>query len=154
MEENPAFYRKFAELVQQAIDDYRQKRLSDAEYLAKVEQLMHTVRRGHEAELPPKLRKYREAAAYYGVLKEVLTPYQDADKEKLLLEMAIGLEEVINKREIRDWPTMEDVLKAMQNDIDDYLFDLEDSHGLVLQTSDMDAIIERCLAIARKLAGV
>jgi hypothetical protein len=41
----------------------------------------------------------------------------------------------------------------MQNDIDDYLFEMERSHGLKLATEEMDAIIERCLSIAKKLAG-
>ncbi len=36
MEEDPAFYEKFSKLIQQAIDAYRAKRISDLEYLKKV----------------------------------------------------------------------------------------------------------------------
>ena len=64
-----------------------------------------------------------------------------------------GLEKLIAEKKIRDWPNHEDIIKEMQNGIDDYLFDLEESHGLKLATEDMDLIIERCIAIARKLAG-
>ena len=46
MEEDPVFYRKFADLIQQAIDDYRQQRIDDAEYLRRVEGYMQTIRQG------------------------------------------------------------------------------------------------------------
>lgn len=155
MEEDPVFYRKFADLVQQAIDDYRQHRISDAEYLRRVEEYMKTVRQGHEKDLPQQLTRYREAPAYYGVVGETLAGYGNevADRRALAAEVAIAIEEIITRKKIRDWQNMEDVIKEMQNAIDDYLFDLEESRGLRLKSEDMDAIIERCIAIARKLTG-
>ena len=36
MEEDPFFYRRFSQLLQQVIDDYRAQRISDAEYLRRV----------------------------------------------------------------------------------------------------------------------
>ena len=58
--------------------------------------------------------------------------------------MAVEIEELIALRKIRDWTLTDDVLKGMQNDIDDYLFDLRDEQNVPLSTEDMDAIIERC----------
>ena len=43
MDEDPVFYKKFADLIQQAIDDYQQKRISDTEYLRKVSEYMTIV---------------------------------------------------------------------------------------------------------------
>ena len=49
MEEDPFFYRKFSVLLQQAIDDYKAQRISEAQYLAKVKDIMEAVRaRPHE----------------------------------------------------------------------------------------------------------
>ncbi len=68
MDEDPVFYRRFADLVQQAIDEYRQHRITDAEYLRCVTDYMNTVRRGHETDTPERLTKYREAP-YWGAMK-------------------------------------------------------------------------------------
>ncbi|UFS72658.1 HsdR family type I site-specific deoxyribonuclease [Geomonas sp. RF6] len=155
MDEDPVFYRKFADLVQQAIDDYRSGRISDAEYLRKVADQLATVRQGHEAELPDQLTHYKEARSFYGVVGEVLEGYgpEQAERKQLATEMAIAIDEIIGSLKRRDWHTMEDVMKDMQNAIDDYLFEARDRLGVGLSTADMDVIIERCLSIAKKLAG-
>ena len=41
--EGSAFYQKFSRLIQQAIDDYRAKRLSDLEYLQRVTEIKDAV---------------------------------------------------------------------------------------------------------------
>ncbi|MDA8082812.1 MAG: HsdR family type I site-specific deoxyribonuclease [Nitrospiraceae bacterium] len=155
IDEDPVFYRKFAELVQQAIEDYRQHRITDAEYLKTVLEYLGKVRQGHEDEMPGNLRGYREAPAYYGVVGEVLESYGSAeDKQKQIAsEMAIEIEKILAGLKGRDWTTRDDLLKDMQNAIDDYLFDAKKEYGVALTTSDMDEIIERCLVIAKKLAG-
>ncbi len=155
MDEDPVFYKKFADLVQQAIDDYRARRISDAEYLRLVSEYMATVRRGHDRELPKELTYHTEAPAYYGILGESLGEYRTSadERKELATEMALAIQKIVDARKKRDWPSMEDVIKAMQNDIDDYLFDLERSRGLKFPPEEMDAIIERCIAVAKKLAG-
>ncbi len=155
MDEDPVFYKKFADLVEQAIADYRQHRIDDVEYLRRVEELMQTVRRGHETDLPDELKRYREAPAYYGVVTETIAEYGKQVKRPrdLATEMAIKIEEIIAKKKIRDWMTMEDVVKEMEQAIDDYLFDLEKHCGFRLKTEDMDSIISRSIGIAKKLAG-
>ena len=154
MEEDPVFYRKFADLVQQAIDNYRLKRIDDAEYLRRVKKYLQTVRQGHDADIPTYLKDHREAPAYFGILNEILVgkiPLQT--KENLTAHMAVDIERIIDQRKIRDWPTIEDVIKEMENDIDDYLFDAKDENELDLSTEDMDCIIDQCINTAKKLAG-
>lgn len=155
MDEDRVFYRKFAELVQQAIDDYRNGRISDTEYLRRVLDHLATVRQGHEADLPEELTGYREAPAYFGVVGEVLESYgtEPAQQRQIAAEMAIAIEDIIGRLKRRDWQAMEDVRKDMQNAIDDYLFESRERYGITFGSADMDEIIERCLSIAKKLAG-
>jgi len=155
IDEDPVFYRKFADLVQQAIDDYRDERISDAEFLQGVRDCLATVRLGHEADLPEQLTRYREAPAYYGIIREVCADYgvDGSNGQTLAADIAVNIEQIIARLKRRDWTTMDDVLKDMQNAIDDYLFEVRDSRRVKLLTTDMDAIIERCIAIAKKLAG-
>lgn len=155
MDEDPVFFKKFAELVQKAIDDYRQHRISDAEYLRQVSEYMSTVRQGHDSELPDQLSGYQEAPAYYGVVNEVLDNYgsEQTKQKQVAAEMAIAIEGIIDPMKGRDWIVREDILKSMANAIDDFLFEARDRYDVNFNTSDMDVIIERCLAIAKKLAG-
>jgi type I restriction enzyme R subunit len=155
IDEDPVFYRKFADLVQQAIDEYRQHRIDDAEYLRRVKDYLGTVQRGHELAMPSELTGYPEAPAYYGVIKEALADFvpRTPGSDALLVEMVLAIRAVIEKEKIRDWTTREDVIKKMQNALDDYLFELRDTRGMPLETITMDHIIEGCIAIARKMAG-
>lgn len=71
MEEDPVFYKKFADLVEQAIKDYRQGRIDESEYLQRVTDYMETIRRGHDVDIPVKLEGHGEAQAYFGILTEI-----------------------------------------------------------------------------------
>jgi type I restriction enzyme, R subunit len=155
MDEDPVFYRKFADLVQQAIDEYRQHRITDAEYLGRVTEYLATVRQGHETDTPERLTKYREAPAYYGVVSDVLGTYDagPTDRQRAATDIAIAIEEIVGGLKRRDWPRRGDVVKDMENAIDDYLFGARERYGISYSTVDMDSIIERCLSIAKKLAG-
>ena len=156
MDEDPVFFKRFADLVQKAIDDYRNARISDAEYLGKVKEYLATVRQGHDTDMPHELANYREAPAYYGVVGEVMASYGAADqaeRKKIASDMAIEIEKIIDPLKGRDWTVRDDIQKDMANAIDDFLFEAREKYGVSLNTPDMDAIIERCLSIAKKLAG-
>ena len=152
MDEDPVFYRKFADLVEQAIADYRQRRTTDAEYLRRVTEYLSTVRRGHEVEMPARLAQYREAQAYYGVLGEVLASYgtEPVQQKRIATDIAIGIEEILGRLKRRDWTMKDDALKDMQNAIDDYLFEARSKYDISFSTTDMDEIIDRCLSIAKE----
>ncbi len=154
MDEDPVFYRKFADLVEQAIADYRQQRITDAEYLRRVTEYLSTVRRGHEEKMPARLTQYKEAQAYYGVVGEVLTSYgtEPAKQKRIATDIAIAIEEILGRLKRRDWTMKDDALKDMQNAIDDYLFEARNKYDISFSTTDMDEIIDRCLSIAKKQA--
>jgi len=156
MDEDPVFFKRFADLVQKAIDDYRNARINDAEYLGKVKEYLATVRQGHDTDMPQELANYREAPAYYGVVGEIMASYGSTDqaqRKKIASDMAIAIEKIIDPLKGRDWTVRDDIQKDMANAIDDFLFEAREKYGVSLNTPDMDAIIERCLSIAKKLAG-
>jgi len=170
MEEDPVFYKKFADLVEQAINDYRQGRIDESEYLQRVTDYMETIRRGHDVDIPIKLEGHGEAQAYFGILNEVLDPAEEPElkvaeesaqygeiSEPIDLNeiagMSLDLEGIIAKRKIRDWMHNEDVINKIQIDIDDYLYSIKNSGKVDLTTSDMDIIMERCISVAKRLAG-
>lgn len=166
MDEDPVFYKRFADLVQEAIKDYRAERISALGYLNRVEELLESIRRDRDDDMPEELRNHGDARAYYRVLGQILNPNSKSEDDEPgireahpsygrgdpTIDMALSIERIIDQKRIRDWMHNEDVQQQMTDAIDDYLFELRDTGGLDLDTADMDAIIERCLDIARKRA--
>lgn len=155
MDEDPVFYKRFATLVQQAIDDYRAGRIDDVEFLKRMQGYHEAIVRGQEDGIPAPLRGRGTAQAFFGVIGEVLEHCSGHDAEartRLAVDAAVAIEDLVTAHSIRDWVHNADVHRRMTDAIDDYLFELRDRAGLDLTTADMDAVIERCLDIARKRA--
>ncbi len=155
MDEDPVLYKRFATLVQDVIDDYRAGRIDAAEYFKRIQGYRDAIVRGFEEGIPEPLRGRGTAQAFFGVLGEVLERYPQHDaatRTALAVAMAVAIEDIVIARSIRDWMHNADVQQQMTDAIDDHLFEVRDRAGLALEAADMDAIIERCLDIARKRA--
>ena len=167
MEENTAFYERFAKLVQKVIDDYRQGRISELEYLKKTEDILATVRRGHAEDLPPELvgDRHRAAQAFYGVLGEALekteiTPRQvretgtGVDRRRLSAEIALTIEDRVRpKTQIVDWVHSADLIKDVEGAVDDALFDIRAKHGIGWSTAEIDQLLEQMVSMLKKQTG-
>lgn len=73
MQEDPAFYRKFSEMLEDAIRAFREQRLSDAEYLRTVTEIAEKVRNQTGDDIPQELAHHDVAKAFFGVLQDVFT---------------------------------------------------------------------------------
>lgn len=155
MDEDPIFYRKFSKILQDVIEAYREQRVSDAEYLKKVSEVMESIRNRLGSNVPSALRERPVAQAFFDIASSVFGRLeQDAAKsEKLATEAAIHFDEVVQRCKVRDWTTNLDVQNEMRNAMDDFLFDLKSRAGLALTAADMDAIVENILSIAKKRYG-
>ncbi|REJ92328.1 MAG: type I restriction endonuclease subunit R [Planctomycetota bacterium] len=151
MQEDPAFYRRFSEMLEDAIRAFREQRLSDAEYLRQVSEISESVRTRTGDELPERLRGRKVAQAFYGVAREVFSRYADngVDPQVIGAEAGAEIDDIIQRRRIVNWTTNPDVQNQMKTDIEDYLFELKEEHGFDLTFEDMDSIMEQCLEIAR-----
>jgi type I restriction enzyme R subunit len=152
MEEDPAFYQRFSILIQQAIDDWNSKRLSDIEYLRTVLNIRKKVVTKQHDDVPKKLETNDEAMAYFGVIKPILqTDNLDKDKlENICSEISLAIQEIINKNHKVNFWQDEDAQNRTKNDIDDYLFDeIKGESKFDISPEQMDNIIEKTLAIAK-----
>ncbi|MEP5236941.1 MAG: HsdR family type I site-specific deoxyribonuclease, partial [Cyclobacteriaceae bacterium] len=73
MDEDPAFYKKFSEMLKTAIKDYVDRRITEAQYLNKVQEIMNSVLSHTDSEMPESLRDKEVAQAFYGLNMEFLT---------------------------------------------------------------------------------
>jgi type I restriction enzyme R subunit len=152
MREDPAFYQRFSKLIQQAIDDFRARRISELEYLKRVREIREGVVRRSDDDVPPEIRDDATARAVYGVIREL---FADDDRPDVVAVAAKALIQIVKRRSIVNWAQNADVQKSMMNDMDDYLFDVVRSqYGVTLSADAIDEIIERTLQIARYRAEV
>jgi type I restriction enzyme R subunit len=154
MEEDPAFYEKFSKLIQQAIEHFRAKRVSDLDYLKNVLEIRDKVVGKVHDHVPDQLAGNEDALAYFGVLKPFFEQHQGAASAPALefatADTAIALHTILEKhKKVHFWKD-EDAQKQAMNEIDDYLYDeLKTARGIELSLDQMDGIIEKVLQVAR-----
>ncbi len=152
MDEDPAFYERFSKLIQQAIDDFRAKRLSDLDYLDKVLEIRNKVVGKVHDDVPDKLGGNEDAMAYFGVMKPFFENHELAvvELEEIVADTAIAFKVILDSyRKVNFWDD-EDAQNKAINDIDDYLYDeVKHGRGVKLSPEEMDRIIEKTMQVAR-----
>lgn len=152
LEQDPAFYEKFSRLIQQAIDDYRAKRLTALEYLQRVSEIKDAVVSRKDDDLPPMLAEDANAAAVYGLLRPYIQRHVNNpdDAQVVAAEAAKAVWDIFGRnRKVGYWDDL-DAQRRTMNEIDDYLYDeLKNAKGMDLSTGEMDEIIERSIQLAR-----
>lgn len=147
MEQDPALYQKLSQVIQEAIDAHRTKRLSDAEYLARMRQALEEARDKGASSAPSKLHASDEARAYYGVLGDMLDDH--IEDPELLADVALKLEEIIDCHKVRDWQHKQDVHHKILNDVDDYFHHLKQEHDIFVPWGELDAAIGKVINVAK-----
>lgn len=150
--EDPVFYEKFSNLIQQAIEDFRAKRLSDLDYLNKVTEIRNKVVTRQHDDIPGKLSGNEDAMAYYGVLKSYFEQHYlgKEECEELSADTALAIQDILNRYwKVQFWDD-EDAQKQVINEIDDYLYDeVRGKRGVEISLDQMDELIEKAMQVAR-----
>ncbi len=154
MEQDPAFYKRFSKMIDETIEAYRAGRLDELAYLQKVTEIMNNMRAGQDDATPEKLRRYKHAPAYHGVIREPLHQYttnrEDLGIEELTADVAIKLEEIIERRKVRDWVNNLDVQNQMKMEIEDYLYSIKGRYEVQLTYGDIDQILDSVIEVAKQ----
>ena len=152
LEEDPAFYEKFSKLIQQAIDDFKARRISDMEYLNRVSEIREKIVTREHDDIPQNLLGNDDAMALYGVIKSYFHGGEMAAEafERVASEAALAINSIIQRHwKVHFWDDA-DAQKRAMNDIDDYLYDeIKGAQGLVMGLDQMDEIIEKSMQLAR-----
>ena len=153
MSEDPTFYARFSSMIEQAILDFRNHRLSEQEYLAKVEPIAQHIRNRTGDEVPESLRHEDGARAFYGILLEALGPHLAAMAPAVAAQLALGVDAMFAREVIVGWARNEDAQNRMRTEIEDLLFEVKTGRDIELSFEEMDGVIERCLDVARARYG-
>lgn len=151
MAEDPAFYEKFSKLIQQAIEDFRAKRLSDLEYLNKAIEIRNKVTTRHHDDMPSVLEGKEDAMAYYGVIKPLFEQQKISREmcESIGADAALAIQEILDRHwKVQFWDD-DDAKKQVINDIDDYLIDEVNGRKAVdISFEQIDEIIAQVMKVA------
>lgn len=134
MQEDPAFYKKFSRMLQDVIDDWRARRLSDADYLAGVRDISDKVVNRSGDNLPERLAHEEVAKAFYGEIRDVFDKYagDGFDSSERSADAALAIDRIVLERRCVDWTHNADVQNRMKTEIEDYLFNMKDEQGIPL----------------------
>ncbi len=158
MDEDPAFYKKFSEMLKATIQEYVDRRITEAQYLNKVQEIMNSVLSHTDSEMPEMLRDKEVAQAFYGLNMELLTEkLQDIKiRKEIAVESAIQIDNIIKEavfdkeHPIIDWPHKSNITGKLQIEIGDYLIDeVRDKYNVSLSFGEMDEIANRCIEVAK-----
>ena len=151
MDLDPAFYERFSKLLEDTIEEYRQKRKSESDYLDGVVKIASKVARGHEErDVPAALRGNDHGMAFYGIFKGTLNDdCEEALGDDEAAEVALAVMEIIHERHIVDVWSNETAQNDMRNAIDDYFYDvLRDEKGIELSEPQMDDLLAQIMRLA------
>lgn len=159
MDEDPAFYKKFSQMLKDAIAEFEAKRLSEAHLLIRVQEIMNNVLAHTDADIPERLREKDVAKAFYGLTLESLNEIiqDEVIKKHISTETALYIDELIkeavldNGKPIIDWQYKTNITGKLQIEIGDYLIDnVRDKYNIDLSFGEMDEIANKCIKVAEK----
>lgn len=159
MDMDPAFYKKFSQLLKETIEAYEQGRIDELEYLKRVQKYKEDILAHTDHELPEELQQNNAAKAYYGLALET---YQRmwgdtaVDLKQLALDTARAFDQIISRTLIVDgsvlvdWQMKSDIIGRMKIELEDYLIDeVKRKYELTFSFDDMDTIIDGCVEVAK-----
>ncbi|MDR6513354.1 type I restriction enzyme R subunit [Novosphingobium capsulatum] len=152
MDEDPAFYRQFSDLLEETIRAYRERRLSEREYLGSVVDLASKVaRKDRGRQVPDAVKGDDDGQAFFGLLDGQLSSEAgETIDQDTAAQVAIDIIAIVKAHHIVGVWTNDVAQNNMRNAIDDYFFDvLRDEKGIGVPVEKLDDLEQQILDLAR-----
>lgn len=158
MDEDPAFYKKFSQMLKETIADYEERRINEAQYLARVREIMNNVLAHTDNDIPEQLKDRDVAKAFYGLTVEALSEkiQDNVVRKEISTQTALQIDDLIqdsvldNGKPIIDWQYKTNITGKLLIEIGDYLIDeVRDKYSVDLSFEEMDKIAFDCLEVAK-----
>jgi type I restriction enzyme, R subunit len=158
MDEDPAFYKKFSQMLKDVIAEYEAGRISSAERLKRSRDIMNNVLDHTGDDVPKQLKDRDIAKAFYGLTLETLSEKMQDNVvcKEVSTQAALQIDDLIqvsvldNGIPIIDWQFKTSITGKLLIEIGDYLIDeLRDKYNVDLSFKDMDKIAVDCIEVAK-----
>lgn len=147
--EDPAYYKKFSTRIEETIEAYRNRRITDSEYLQKMQDIKEDFRKGNSGIVYPSNITTENLRAFYGVIYDKLIPImkENANIEEIG-EIALTIQREIESKIKRDWHYNTDIHNEIAQAIDDTIFMYATRKNINLDLEELDKLIEEIINIA------
>jgi type I restriction enzyme R subunit len=152
MDEDPAFYKKFSQMLRETIFEYETHRINEVVYLMRVMEIMNNVLAHTDSDIPEVLDDKDVAKAFYGLINEEFkSKFNNVDElKKATVDAALEIDKIILSLVRVDWQNQIDTSKKMIYQIGDYIIDeIRDKYNLQISFEEIDLIAERCVEVAK-----
>lgn len=149
-DENPAYYDSFSKRIRDALALYREKVISEAEYLAKMRTIMEDYYAGKSTvSYPERIKANVHAQAFYGVLTALFDEVEDGRiTPDFVAEVSEEITKIVASHSQVDWTNNKTIHDRISQDIDDLFYKYEKEHGLKLSFDLIDKIIDNVKTVA------
>ena len=152
-EENPAYYHSFSKRIKEALEQYRDKIISDAEYLEKMQAIVNDFRSGNSGlSFPESIKNDVNAQAFYGVISAVFDDALEVKESGISYEttarIAKDMTKIIEEHSQVDWSRNKTIHDRISQKIDDYFYEYGKEHGVTFGFDTVDKVIENVKTVA------
>lgn len=149
-DENPAYYDSFSKRIKDILDEYKNRVISEAEYLNKMRSILDDYRKGATSiNYPEKIKGNPHAQAFYGVISAVLDDVIDiAANIESVTDITLEITNIFERNNAVDWQNNTDIHNRIAQEIDDLFYKYEQDHGLSVGFDAIDKIIESIKTVA------
>ena len=140
MDSNPAFYKSIAQQIQDIIDEYKAKRLSEEEKLAKAKLLKDLITgalKPNEDRYPKEFNANKILFAIFDNLLDILGDVGLADVETVAKNLSLKFYEIYEKASKKpEWHKNKDVENEITSAMEDALWDVEDEYDVSIDEKE------------------
>ena len=149
-DENPAYYDSFSKRIRDALALYREKVISEAEYLAKMRTIMEDYHAGKSTvSYPARIKTNVHAQAFFGVLTALFDEVEDEQiTPDFVAEVSEEITKIVASHSQVDWTNNKTIHDRISQDIDDLFYQYEKERGLKLSFDLIDKIIDNVKTVA------
>lgn len=148
-DENPAYYDSFSKRIKEALQEYKDKVVTESEYLAKMRSIMEDYRRGTtDISYPETIKDNVHAQAFFGVVTAIFSEYDTGVSADVTAEISLEITGIIERHSKIDWTHNKTIHDRIAQDIDDLFFNYEKEQGLKLPFDVVDKVIENIKTVA------
>ncbi len=149
-DENPAYYESFSKRIKEALEEYKNRVISEAEYLQKMRCIMEDYRKGTtNISYPEKIKGNVHAQAFYGVISALLDEVISINENiEIVSDIAVEITEIVKENDTVDWHNNQTIHNKIAQQIDDLFYEYEKQHDFKLGFDVIDKIIENVITVA------
>lgn len=149
-DENPAYYDSFSKRIRDALALYKEKVISEAEYLAKMRTIMEDYHAGKSTvSYPARIKTNVHAQAFYGVLAALFDEVEDEQiTPDFVAEVSEEITKIVASHSQVDWTNNKTIHDRISQDIDDLFYKYEKERGLKLSFDLIDKVIDNVKTVA------